>query len=80
MLFFYISFNPIAWKYILIVSGEYPWQAALLKKEQYDNVYVCGGSLIDNTHLITAAHCITQYRYLILSGPRSLDPFNLVTY
>ena len=60
---FYIFFKSTAWKYILI-SGEYPWQAALLKKEQYDNVYVCGGSLIDNTHLITAAHCITQYRYL----------------
>ena len=42
--------------------GEYPWQVALLKKEQYDNVYVCGGSLIDGTHLLTAAHCIKQYR------------------
>ena len=43
-------------------TGEYPWQVAILKKEQYDNVYVCGGSLIDGTHLITAAHCIAQYR------------------
>ena len=43
--------------------GEYPWQVAILKKEQYDNVYVCGGSLIDGTHLLTAAHCIKQYRY-----------------
>ena len=42
--------------------GEYPWQVAILKKEQYDNVYVCGGSLIDGTHLLTAAHCIKQYR------------------
>ena len=42
--------------------GEYPWQVALLKKEQYDNVYVCGASLIDASHLLTAAHCIKQYR------------------
>jgi len=42
--------------------GEYPWQAAILKKEEYDNVYVCGGSLIDSSHIITAAHCIKQYR------------------
>jgi len=42
--------------------GEYPWQVAILKKEQYDNVYVCGGSLIDASHILTAAHCIKQYR------------------
>ena len=42
--------------------GEYPWQVAILKKEQYDNVYVCGGSLIDGSHILTAAHCIKQYR------------------
>ena len=40
------------------VLGEYPWQAALLKKEEYDNVYVCGGSLIDSSHILTAAHCV----------------------
>ena len=42
------------------VLGEYPWQVALLKKEEYDNVYVCGGSLIDSSHILTAAHCIKQ--------------------
>ncbi len=47
-----------------LFSGEYPWQVAILKKEQYDNVYVCGGSLIDGTHLLTAAHCIAQYRWV----------------
>jgi hypothetical protein len=46
-----------------LILGEYPWQVAILKKEQYDNVYVCGGSLIDGTHLLTAAHCVTQYRW-----------------
>lgn len=38
--------------------GEYPWQVAILKKDQYDNVYVCGGALVGPSHVITAAHCI----------------------
>ncbi|XP_032795398.2 uncharacterized protein LOC116931857 [Daphnia magna] len=38
--------------------AEYPWQAAILKKDQYDNVYVCGGALVGPSHILTAAHCI----------------------
>ena len=42
--------------------GEYPWQAAILQKDQYDNVYTCGAALIDGSHLLTATHCINKYR------------------
>ncbi|XP_057381159.1 uncharacterized protein LOC130703733 [Daphnia carinata] len=38
--------------------GEYPWQVAILKKDQYDNVYVCGGALVGPSHILTVAHCI----------------------
>uniref|UniRef100_A0A0K2SZK0 Putative LOC100164097 [Acyrthosiphon pisum] n=1 Tax=Lepeophtheirus salmonis TaxID=72036 RepID=A0A0K2SZK0_LEPSM len=41
--------------------GEYPWQVAILKKDEFDNVYLCAGSLIDGSHVITAAHCIRGY-------------------
>ncbi|XP_039284953.1 uncharacterized protein LOC111063497 isoform X3 [Nilaparvata lugens] len=41
--------------------GEYPWQVAILKKDPHESVYVCGGTLIDNAHIITAAHCIKSY-------------------
>ena len=38
--------------------GEYPWQVAILKKEGADNVYVCGGTLVGPSHILTAAHCL----------------------
>ncbi|CAH0547453.1 unnamed protein product [Brassicogethes aeneus] len=41
--------------------GEYPWQVAILKKDPKESVYVCGGTLIDNLHIITAAHCVKSY-------------------
>ncbi|XP_069702042.1 uncharacterized protein [Periplaneta americana] len=41
--------------------GEYPWQVAILKKDVQESVYVCGGTLIDNLHILTAAHCVKTY-------------------
>lgn len=38
--------------------GEYPWQVAILKKDPKESVYVCGGTLIDPLHILTAAHCV----------------------
>ncbi|XP_046399362.1 uncharacterized protein LOC124165869 isoform X2 [Ischnura elegans] len=46
--------------------GEYPWQAAILKKDVQESVYVCGGTLIDAYHVLTAAHCVKGY------GPHDL--------
>ncbi|XP_041986218.1 uncharacterized protein LOC121738310 [Aricia agestis] len=42
--------------------GEYPWQVAILKKDPKESVYVCGGTLIDGLHIMTAAHCIKSYK------------------
>lgn len=38
--------------------GEYPWQAAILREEGRDAVYVCAAALIDSNHVATAAHCV----------------------
>jgi len=35
------------------VPGEFPWQVAIT----IDGLYFCGGSMIDSTHVLTAAHC-----------------------
>lgn len=34
--------------------NEYPWQVALV----YKNKFFCGGSLIDDRHVLTASHCV----------------------
>ena len=44
-----------------IVLAEYPWQVAIFKKEEFENIYICGGSLIDGSHILTAAHSIKDY-------------------
>lgn len=38
--------------------GEYPWQAAILKRKEGQVVYQCGGALIDDRHILTVAHCV----------------------
>lgn len=35
--------------------NEYPWMVSLL----YNNRFFCGGSLINNRYVLTAAHCTT---------------------
>ena len=42
-------------------AGEYPWHAAILKREELDNLYVCGGSLVRGDTILTAAHCVDKY-------------------
>ena len=38
-------------------AGEYPWQVALFKRSGQNLTFRCGGTLIADTRVLTAAHC-----------------------
>ncbi|XP_057376845.1 brachyurin-like [Daphnia carinata] len=40
------------------IPNEFPWQALLQVEMQGGNAYACGGSLISDQWILTAAHCL----------------------
>ncbi|XP_029709393.1 chymotrypsinogen A-like [Aedes albopictus] len=43
-------------------KGRWPWHVAIFHKNHPLTAYVCGGTLISTTHVLTAAHCVINPR------------------
>jgi secreted trypsin-like serine protease len=59
--------------------GEYPFQVAILKRNVPDRFQAqfCGGTLIANNRVLTAAHCVVDRqanRLAVLAGTHTLAP------
>ncbi|KAL1490932.1 hypothetical protein ABEB36_011601 [Hypothenemus hampei] len=65
--------------------GQWPWHVALYVSYEAELKYNCGGTLISESHVITAAHCVTKPRttdviskdkILVYLGKYRLNSFN----
>nr|XP_026488556.1 chymotrypsin-C-like [Vanessa tameamea] len=62
--------NQLITNGFLSKPGDWPWHVAIFRMERATLKYICGGTLISNTYVLTAAHCVTINSAAVL--PESL--------
>lgn len=64
--------NPLIIHGLETYPGNFPWHAALYFSEIGSLKYICGGSLISMSSVLTAAHCITKSKSKLAINSDSL--------
>jgi len=55
------------------VKHSIPWQA-FLKLTSNGNIFICGGTIIDSTHILTAAHCTVDVQSIeVFTGEHDIS-------
>ncbi|XP_039451223.1 chymotrypsinogen B-like [Culex pipiens pallens] len=52
--------------------GEFPWHAGIFMTTGFQKSYICGGSLVNELSVITAAHCVTDPVNGLVTSPATL--------
>ncbi|XP_059481297.1 serine protease gd-like [Neocloeon triangulifer] len=65
-----------------IAKGSYPWLSAIYENNERGPQFVCSGTLISKKHVITAAHCVSNYQkqnnvknYVVFLGKHNIFSF-----